>query len=516
MQPGSEWVERLYAGGIAVTLLAMPFSTWLMSQGAFLCVLAWGADRWVNGPVLRNRGWHFYRAQAPLLAILALWGWQVLGLLWTEDLAQGWTVLRIKAPLLAFPLILITGRWSQDRVMTWLPKVWAAALIASCIAVLGQGLLHDGPLAPREWSPFVSHIRLALFLSFGIAWWWAKWLQRESNAWLPIILLLLGASVIWKTATLTGALLLPILGLILAMAVGLERLGISLKWSRRWGASAAGLVLLAALVVGWSLRPTVPNKADLPRLSAAGTPYAHYPERTLREGPHFVWTCLAEREMRAIWNQRSALSFDGEDGRRQELKMTLIRYLTSVGLTKDSVGVANLTPDQIAHVEQGIPTAFELEHSGLRRRWDVLQFEVMNARDGGNPSGHSIVQRLHFLSAARFIQRGAPLWGVGTGDLNTAFNLAYEALDSPLSPAFRLRAHNQFVSFGLAGGPISVVLWCAVLFLSARGLPARMQVPAWLFLAVLTLSCLTEDTLETQAGVTFAGLFLGLFGQRSG
>jgi len=54
----------------------------------------------------------------------------------------------------------------------------------------------------------------------------------------------------------------------------------------------------------------------------------------------------------------------------------------------------------------------------------------------------------------------------------------------------------------------------AVLVLSARGVPPEQRVPAWMFLAILALSCLTEDTLETQAGVTFAGLFLGLFGLR--
>ena len=38
---------------------------------------------------------------------------------------------------------------------------------------------------------------------------------------------------------------------------------------------------------------------------------------------------------------------------------------------------------------------------------------------------------------------------------------------------------------------------------------------ALLFVCVLALSCLTEDTLETQAGVTFAGFFIGLLGRRT-
>jgi hypothetical protein len=35
-----------------------------------------------------------------------------------------------------------------------------------------------------------------------------------------------------------------------------------------------------------------------------------------------------------------------------------------------------------------------------------------------------------------------------------------------------------------------------------------------LFTLIFFLSCWTEDTLETQAGVTWVGLFIGLFGRR--
>ena len=509
-----EWVQRLYAAGIGVSLLGLPFSNWLMSQGAFLCVLAWGVDRAVNGPLFRGRGWRFYRLQAPLLAILALWGWHALGVIWSEDMAEGLNVLRIKAPLLVFPLVLITGRWERERVFRWLPWAWWAALVAGSLAVLGQGFRSEGPLAPRDWSPFVSHIRLSLFLAFGIAWSWGQTLQRRAPLLPSILLFVLGGAVIWKTAALTGALLLPVVGLLLAALVGFDRLGVPLAWSRRGAVGAVAIGLGFAVVGAWNLRAVTPDAADLPTHSEAGTPYAHYPDRTLREGDEFVWVKLAEREMRSEWNGRSALDFDGADGRGQELKMTVIRYLTSLGLPKDSAGVAALSPAQIAHIEAGIPTRFEFDHSGLRRRWDVLKFEVMNAWDGGNPSGHSVVQRLHFMEAAGWIRQRAPIWGVGTGDLNREFAAAYEALDSPLAPEFRLRAHNQYVSFLLAGGPLALVFWVAVLVLSARGLPREQRVPAWMFLAILALSCFTEDTLETQAGVTFAGLFLGLFGLR--
>jgi O-antigen ligase len=126
-----------------------------------------------------------------------------------------------------------------------------------------------------------------------------------------------------------------------------------------------------------------------------------------------------------------------------------------------------------------------------------------------------LVQRIAFLQAAFHIYRENPLFGVGTGDLKVAFAQAYEDVDSPLRDPFRLRAHNQYVTFMLSGGPMALILWLSVLgtlmIVPSYHEPRR---PALLFLLILGLSCFTEDTLETQAGITFAGLFIGLFGRR--
>jgi O-antigen ligase len=150
---------------------------------------------------------------------------------------------------------------------------------------------------------------------------------------------------------------------------------------------------------------------------------------------------------------------------------------------------------------------------------EAVQFEVWNTLDGGNPGGHSIVQRFAFLRAAFHIYQNYPVLGVGIGDVRQSFDWAYAELKSPLAPEFRLRAHNQFVTFLLAGGPLNLILWTAILVALAFGgyrpSDRPIQQIALLFVWVLALSCLTEDTLETQAGVTFAGFFIGLLGRRS-
>ena len=113
-------VQLLYDAALMLTAIALPFSNFLMSQGAFLLVFAWAVDRWKNGPLFRGRSWAYWQAQPVLWAVLALYSWELLSQLWTTDWAYGWRALRIQLPLLAFPLILTTARWDQPVSYTHL------------------------------------------------------------------------------------------------------------------------------------------------------------------------------------------------------------------------------------------------------------------------------------------------------------------------------------------------------------------------------------------------------------
>ncbi len=505
-------VQRTYDAALILTAIALPFSNFLMSQGAFLLVIAWAVDRWKNGPIFRGRSWAFWQSQLVLWGVLALFGWQLMSLLWSADWTYGWRALRIELPLLAFPLILISGRWNQQRGMNLVQHALAVAVIAACVACLWMGYHFEGKMQSRDWSPFISHIRFSLLITFIWGWWLHRWMmQKEVVAGIFLILIgLFGGLFTWKVASLTGAILFP--------AVTLIAWWISNK-GRMIVLTIAGFSAVAAAFFCWSLRPVYPDAATLIETTEKGAFYEHHPDRCLRENEHHVWTFLAWNELEVGWAARSELPLNGLDGRHQELRMTLMRFLTSKGLAKDLAGVAQLSNREIGWIESGVPTILEFEHHGLQRRLDAVQFEIWNALDGGNPSGHSIVQRLAFLRAAFHIYRHHPVIGVGIGDVGQSFDWAYSELNSPLAPEFRLRAHNQFVTFLIAGGPLNLILWAAILLtLAWRGVrPGDSSLPhmALLFVCVLALSCLTEDTLETQAGVTFAGFFIGLLGRRT-
>jgi O-antigen ligase len=104
----------------------------------------------------------------------------------------------------------------------------------------------------------------------------------------------------------------------------------------------------------------------------------------------------------------------------------------------------------------------------------------------------------------------SPVIGVGTGDVPEAFRRQYEISDSKLSMKWRLRSHNQYLSFGVAFGILGLIWFMYVLAFPYT----KHGDQGWLFSSffiIALLSMLTEDTLETQAGVTFFTFFYCLF-----
>ncbi|MFM7822263.1 MAG: O-antigen ligase family protein, partial [Bacteroidota bacterium] len=229
------------------------------------------------------------------------------------------------------------------------------------------------------------------------------------------------------------------------------------------------------------------------------------------ENGYYVWKNLCEEELRQQWNKRSEMPYDGRDRKNNELRMTLIRFLTSKGLQKDSAAIASLTDQEIMAIESGIANDFYLRHSGLTSRLHQAVWEYRNYQMSGDPTGHSLTQRLEYWQTGLTIIASEPITGVGTGDLQQAFNNQYEHNGTKLSMEWRLRAHNQYISIAAAFGIFGLLLFMTMLFWPIP-YAAKMRDHLYLaFLATVLLSMLSEDTLETQAGITFFVFFSGLF-----
>ncbi|MGQ9621703.1 MAG: O-antigen ligase family protein, partial [Bacteroidales bacterium] len=243
----------------------------------------------------------------------------------------------------------------------------------------------------------------------------------------------------------------------------------------------------------------------------SGNPYFHDTVRKDIENGNRVWVYVCEDELRKEWNRVSAISYDSLDMKGQYLKYTLIRYLTSAGLRKDSAGLSYLTPADIGNVERGITNKMFSFWGPWKSKLYEIIWQIDYYKNGGNPSGHSITQRIEFVKTGWHIFLRYPVFGTGTGDLRKEYLMQYEIDNSPLNPAYRLLSHNQFITFLASFGITGIIIICfSILFPCIAQGALKRYLPV-LFILIIIISMLWEDTLESHTGVSFFAYFYSLF-----
>jgi hypothetical protein len=250
---------------------------------------------------------------------------------------------------------------------------------------------------------------------------------------------------------------------------------------------------------------------QLDTITLSGNTYKHSVDDKTLENGHFIGLYLCEKELQEQWKKRSNLEFNDLDKREQNLSSTLIRYLTSKGLRKDSVGISQLSDQDIRNIENGIANYIFTRKFSIESRIYQIIWEVDMYRNKRNPSGHSVIQRLVYLQTGWAIICDNFWFGTGTGDVKTAFDQKYEEQKSQLSAQFRNRAHNQFFTFFITFGVFGFIWIMTALFLPVYMSKSNLNYFFIIFLMIALLSMLNEDTLETQAGATFFAYFYSLF-----
>ena len=451
----------------------------------------------------------------PAIVFSSLYLLHIMGLIFTVDFDYALKDLRIKLPLLVLPVIFTVSEtldWKKFRTLMlfFIGAVTAGTLISTYV------LLTQEVDNLRDISQFISHIRFSLLIGiavFTLAYFitrqagFAKYMQ----ALFVIILVWLGVYLL-LSASITGLVVLFIALFVMAIHYTLKRKNI---YSRM----ATVILILAPVILLVYLMGVVTdvykihkvNIESLEKETALGNLYWHDTSNLQIENGHYVWLYIATDELREAWNQRSNLDFDGQDNKGQLLQFTLIRYMTSKGLRKDAEGISKLSDDDIYLVENGEASYHYHERSEFYIRLYKIIWEVQQYLRTGDPSGYSAMQRVEYWKTSYMIIKQQPLVGVGTGDMNIAFEHQYEIMDSPLKPEFRWRSHNQFLSITVGFGLIGII-WFLVVLLYPPIKTGRLNDYFFLaFFVIMLVSMISEDTIETQAGVTIFAFFTSLF-----
>lgn len=522
-------VSRWFFYCMVLLVVSMPLSEFGMSVSQFLLLGLWACEGYeierkatlnplVAGvEALLNNLKRKFRQVAQnriLLVFLSIYLMHVIGLIYTSDFNYALKDLRIKLPLLSLPIIFATSVKLESKKLIILLWWFCLAVIAGSLVSVFV-LLTRELTDPREMSIFISHIRFSLLVSLSVfiltAMLFSGIVKQRLNriitlaaiVWLMFFLLLL--------KSMTGILVTALTAWLLILVFSFKRkyIGISLLLLTLSGILATGFYLKSVY-----LDLTVPQKVtvnELDKFSPSGNMYMHDTVNFGIEKGKYVGLYIAEDELRVEWNKRSTFNYDGYDAKGQLLKYTLIRYLHSLDKRKDSTGVNQLKNEDVTRIENGVANAGYIGGLQIRPVFEQLIMGFINYADNNDANGSSMAQRLEYWKTSFYLIKSKPFAGHGTGDVANAFERAYEETHSNLLPEFRHRSHNQFLAIAIAFG-----LSGAILFLFGIIYPALKSgiLRNFLFLSffiIAILSFLTEDTLETQAGVTFFAFFYALF-----
>ena len=502
--------RKVFLFAIVLLALSIPLSKFGMSVSILMLTA-----NWLLEGNLKQKFATFFKNKAALLFSSVF----VLHLVWlfnTTNFNYSLDDLRTKIPIFALAVIFSTTPIISSKQFKIIIFSHAGAVFLATIA--GFYIYLTQEIAEiRQISPFISHIRLSLNICLAIlALFYFGFNDKIIHKFIRMGMFILAIWLfmfLFLLQSVTGIIILSICFFILLI----YQIYIFKK------NKVYRIVLLSLLImipisgflwisktIHEYLAPDNQTTNNLDETSKHGNPYIHDTIGMPVENGQYIGLYINLHELKTAWDERSDIPFDCVDGKGQDTRITLIRYLNSKKLRKDYEGVWQLTNHDIKNIENGIANYHYTQSFNPKIRIYKILWEFQNYRMNGDIHGHSIIQRFELWSAAiSIIQKNWAL-GTGTGDIPDVFKQELTERNSPLKDT-RMRSHNQFLSFFIAFGIFGFLWFLFALFYPILALNKGKEYFFILFLIIITLSMLTEDTLEPQDGLTFFAYFYALF-----
>lgn len=466
------------------------------------------------------RKWKDLRNNKLFWVLAAVYLIHVAGLAYTSDVADGLKDVRTKLPMLFLPVVFFTTRpFSKNEFHLLLYCFLSGCLVNVTWCYIYSLVLHKNEIV-RSASRFMSHIRLGLYLNMAISTCVYFLFVHADNlkraAFLALIVIYLFA--MYALGLASGVANFFILFFI-ASCYLLLRLDLKLKLS------LLVVLILSIASVAYYVKKVYDSQVLVNRTlyntvqikNANGRLYSQLePVGGQKENGNYVFMNIQFEELKREWNKRCPSdSFSYQPQHNLKRYEILIRYLTSRSYTKDSLGVWQLSDEDIANIRANVNNYKTRDWSYLHKRVYEIVYEYDEYRHARHINGHSLTMRPYFWSAALLSIRKNPVIGVGTGDVQQAMNEMYISSQSPLNKDWHKRPHNQFLTVTVALGGIGLIVFLFSLFWPLYYLKGNFH-PLWYPFFVLAIgSFFLEDTLESQAGLTFFAFFNTVFMSRA-
>jgi len=493
--------------------VALPFIPQILVISQILLVLNWILEGRLSQKIKL-----IYQRKS-ILFFLLIYLVHIIWLIKTDNFQPAFTDLFMKLPLLIIPIVLGTSEpLSKSRIKQILKYFIISVVFSTLISTaILFGIIPFKFNDIRQISVFISHIRLSLLIVISILTLF-HWLISEGRSftkrhflyillcfWLFLFLILL--------RSLTGLVVLCISSFLLILiylkSVNNQFFKIGLIMAM-YAIPVFVIGYLVSAINKFYSNDTI-NFKNLDSYTINKNQYFNDTLYDEMENGHYVRIYICEKELEREWNKRSKFKYSGFDLKNQPLRYALMRYMTSKGLRKDSLGLSKMKAIDIENVENGYTNYIQENKWSLYPRIYEVLWEIETYRKGLSSSGHSVTQRLVYYNIAFDFIKKYPLLGIGTGDLKISFKQYYETHKTGLEKPFQRDTHNQFLRFLVLFGIFGFIIIMFAFIIAPVLEKTWTSYYFVMIFIVLFLSFINEDTLETQVGVTFAAFFYSLF-----
>jgi hypothetical protein len=504
--------SQIYVGLLLAMAVSLPLSKAFMSIFTGCLMLNWLIEGGFQAKLQR------LKERKSVLLFISVFFLYLVGLLWTNSMQWGMHDVKIQLPLLILPIVIGTSEGLKEIQVKQIVYAFSAAVIVAslCSIFVLLGFSGKSIQDSREMSLFISHIRFSLLINISIfsLFWFA--LKAEKTNLLERTLLVL--AILWLTIFLvilksaTGW----IVFLILSSVVIFKNI---LSFKNTGGrilllGVLLSIFLLPAIYIGYVVQQfyaieTIPSDLSLEK-TIRGNPYLYDLNNKELENGHYTYLFINDDELREAWNKRSQINYDSTATSGYN-HYVLYRYLTSKGYRKDADGLEKLTDDDIRNIENGMTNyRFVNPFSFYNRIYQII-WEIDVYHKGGNPSGHSVTQRLEYYKMAIQIIKENFWFGNGTGGYYDAYQAKYNQNKFFQNQQYRQRSHNMFLSYWIDFGLIGMCYICfaltAPVFLERKTKSFLLLI----FLLIVLISFMNEDTLNNHDAISFFAFFYPLY-----
>ncbi len=455
------------------------------------------------------------------LVFVLLYLLHLVAVLYSDNFSRALTELRVKLPLILIPLFFSSIKTGSHK---WKEVVLLLFVVATIVSTF-FGMVNfvaDTQADIRSLSPFIHHINFSVFIAFSIFVLMVHPFDHVST--IPGFSVYTRLAAIWLflfqmliIKSLTGVIVLFAGVLTLFLFPELFRLTIRPLYSR-----AVAFLLLFGIIgyTGFSVfryynAVETIHIDSLEQATSRGNPYSHLLEESMLENGHMVFIYIADQELKEAWHDRSKYDYEGKDDRGHDLRYTLYRYMTSLGLRKDADGLDSLSDVDIRLVESGLTNHIFTRRYSLYPRIYQTIWEYDQFRETGNFHEKSFIQRLTSIQIGIEVAKENLLFGVGTGDVVDAYRAKYhENYDLRLldvSDNELITGANQWLNLIVAFGIVGFLVALFAIFYPPY-ISGTFHIPLFvLFLVVSSTAMFGEEMLRFQTGLGFFAFFYSFF-----